>query len=344
MPACRPDRQDLPERRDMSDVMKGRRQLVAAIWSLTCVAILVIGLASTDFGDLIAQAAARIRLEAVLATLPGQVVAIVLYAAALHALCAGVSWWGALGARLLRDAADNLLIILPGLGELIGTRALVLAGARSRAAVTAIMVDKLAETIAQLPYMALAGTVLFRHWVGAKGAQAWSTAVSAGAMGLCVIVVLILTTVLLARARQGLPGRLGAWIRQEFRMLASEFHEQKGRMPAAILLHFFAWATDGVQVWMAASVSGFELGIYGALVIASAAYGCRILLAFVPAGLVAQEAGFVAAGLVFGLTAPQSLTLSLVLRLRDVMLGVPLLAWPAFEYRHGNRAREGSAH
>jgi hypothetical protein len=115
-------------------------------------------------------------------------------------------------------------------------------------------------------------------------------------------------------------------------------------MPAAIVLHFIAWATDGVQVWMAASASGFGLGLYGALVMASAAYACRILLAFVPAGLVAQEAGFVAAGLVFGLSAPQSLTLSLVLRLRDVLLGAPLLAWPAFEYRHGSRTRESSLH
>lgn len=323
----------------MSGMLQGKRRLVAAIWSLACVALLVVGLASTDFGELFAQAAAKVRLEAVLATVPGQIVAIVLYAAALHALCAGVSYWGALGARVLRDAADNLLIILPGLGELIGTRALVLAGARSRAAVTAIMVDKLAETIAQLPYMALAGVVLFEHWTRAKGGGAWSSTASTGAaVGLAVILGLILATVLLARAHAGLPGRIGAWIRQEFRMIAAEFHEQKRRIPAAVVLHFVAWATDAVQVWMAAAASGFNLSLYAALVMASAAYACRILLAFVPAGLVAQEAGFVAAGLVFGLTAPQALTLSLVLRLRDVLLGLPLLAWPAFEYRHGSKA------
>jgi hypothetical protein len=345
MPACRPDRLRLSGCRGMSDIRTGKRRLVAAIWSLTCVALLAIGLASTDFGDLFAEAAAKVRVDAVLATLPGQIVAILLYAAALHALCAGVSYWGALGARLLRDAADNLLIILPGLGELIGTRALVLAGARSRTAVTAIMVDKLAETIAQLPYMALAGVVLFKHWAGAKAGGTWSKAVSTGAAaGLALILALILATVLLARAREGVPGRIGGWIRGEFRMIATEFQEQKRRMPAAIALHFLAWATDAVQVWMAASASGFELGFYAALVMASAAYACRILLAFVPAGLVAQEAGFVAAGLVFGITAPQAIMLSLVLRLRDVLLGVPLLAWPAFEYRHGSKVREGAAH
>lgn len=325
--------------------MRGKRRLLAAIWSLACLALLAVGLSLGDFWDLFAQAMASISSTAVLATLPGQIVAILLYAAALRVLCKGVSYWGCLWARLLRDAADNLLIILPGLGELIGSRALVLAGARSRAAVTAIMVDKLAETIAQLPYMALAGVVLFRYWTGPNGGGALSGSASLTALsGLAVIVGLILLTVTLARARDGLPGRIGARIREEFGKLATEFHDQKQRMPAAIAYHFVAWATDGVQVWMAASVSGLNLGLYEAMVMASAAYACRILLAFVPAGLVAQEAGFVAAGLVFGLAAPQSLTLSLVLRLRDVLLGVPLLIWPALEYRHGSKPREGSAH
>jgi hypothetical protein len=329
----------------MSETMKRKRRLLAAIWSLACLALLAIGLSFGDFWALFAQAMASISSAAVLATLPGQIVAILLYAAALRVLCTGVSYWGCLWARLLRDAADNLLIILPGLGELIGSRALVLAGGRSRAAVTAIMVDKLAETIAQLPYMALAGVVLFRYWTGPNSAGAWPASASMTAIGgLSVIIGLIGLTIMLARAREGLPGRIGARIRQEFAMMATEFHDQKRRMPAAIAFHFVAWATDGVQVWMAASASGLGLGLYEAMVMASAAYACRILLAFVPAGLVAQEAGFVAAGLVFGIVAPQALTLSLVLRLRDVLLGVPLLVWPALEYRHGSKPREGSAH
>lgn len=127
-------------------------------------------------------------------------------------------------------------------------------------------------------------------------------------------------------------------------MLAVEFREQKRRIPAAIALHFIAWAADGVQVWMAAAALGLDLSLYAAMVMASAAYAARILLAFVPAGLVAQEAGFAAAGLVFGVSAPLSVTLSLVLRLRDVLLGLPLLAWPALEFRYGTKARENSVH
>jgi hypothetical protein len=314
------------------------------IWSLACLALLAFGLAYSDFGRLFAEAAAKVRPAAVLATLPGQIIAVLLYAAALRALCPGVSFGGSLGARLLRDAGDNLLIVLPGLGEVFGTRALVLAGARSRAAVTAIMVDKLAETMAQVPFMALAGVVLLDHWAASKGGGAWSMPPVVAIVGLTVIAVLILITTGLVRTSEGLAGRLGARIRQELRMLMVEFHEQKRRIPLATAIHFLAWLTDGVQVWMAAAALGLDLSLYAATVMASAAYAIRILLAFVPAGLVAQEAGFVAAGLVFGIDAPQALTLSLVLRLRDVVFGLPLLAWPLFEYRHRRKLGAASAH
>jgi uncharacterized membrane protein YbhN (UPF0104 family) len=163
-------------------------------------------------------------------------------------------------------------------------------------------------------------------------------------VGLTVIAVLILITTGLVRTSEGLAGRLGARIRQELRMLMVEFHEQKRRIPLATAIHFLAWLTDGVQVWMAAAALGLDLSLYAATVMASAAYAIRILLAFVPAGLVAQEAGFVAAGLVFGIDPPQALTLSLVLRLRDVVFGLPLLAWPLFEYRHRRKLGAASAH
>ncbi len=64
-----------------------------------------------------------------------------------------------------------------------------------------------------------------------------------------------------------------------------------------------------------------------------------MLLFFIPAGLVTQEVGLVAAGLIFGLAPAESLALGLVLRLRDVVLGAPLLAWPLYEYRHARKAR-----
>ena len=104
-------------------------------------------------------------------------------------------------------------------------------------------------------------------------------------------------------------------------------------MPLSTWLHFLAWIMGGVQVWMASHALGTGLSLYEAIAVESAAYAGRAILFFVPAGLVTQEAGLIAAGLVFGMSPAQSLALALVLRLRDVVFGLPLIAWPLFELR-----------
>ena len=85
---------------------------------------------------LLGEAWAQMRVGPVLAVLPVQAFAIGLCAVALWRLGPGVSWLACLESRLLRDAGNNMLIFLPGLGEVIGTRVMVLAGGRPRVAVT----------------------------------------------------------------------------------------------------------------------------------------------------------------------------------------------------------------
>jgi hypothetical protein len=91
---------------------------------------------------------------------------------------------------------------------------------------------------------------------------------------------------------------------------------------------------SGVQMYLAARVLGFDLSLFGALVVESAATSARVIVFFVPGGLVMQEAGAVLAGAAMGLAAPQALALSLVLRLRDLCFGLALALWPALEYRY----------
>ncbi|MDR2856407.1 MAG: flippase-like domain-containing protein [Novosphingobium sp.] len=327
----------------MSESMQGKRRQATVVWSVSCLVLLAAGLAYGDFGSLFAKAAARISPAAVFATVPGHVAAVLLYTAALTMFGSGVSYLGCLAARLLRDAVDNLVVILPGLGEVICARALVLAGARSHAAVTATMLDKITETLAHLPFVALAGFLLIKHWAGAGGG-AWSmpSLVTVFA-GFALVAAAVMLAGVLMRATRGLPGRIAARIRRELRIVAAEYREQKRGIPRAFVLHVLARAMDGVQVWMIAMTFGLQLGFYEALVVASAANAARVILFFVPAGLVAQEAGFVAGGLLFGIAAPQALTLSLVMRLRDVVFGVPLLVWPVLEYRHGRKPRANPA-
>ena len=320
----------------MSIAAKGHWR-TTAITLTVVLGVLAAGMASGGLRQVIDEAADKISVLAVAATLPAQIAAILLCSAALWALRPGVGFWGCLNSRLLRDAGDNLLVFLPGLGEVIGARALVLSGGRTRAAVTASALDKFAETAAQVPYIILAGVILLRgwrqDWTAALPSAATIATIAAGfaALGLALWALL--------RARDGFAGRFAAWIRGHAGLLLAEMKTQKAGLPAALALHFVAWIMGGVQIWMAAQALGFDIGLYEGIALESAAYAGRAILFFIPAGLVTQEAGLVAAGLIFGLAPAEALALGLVLRLRDVVLGAPLLAWPLHEYRHARKAR-----
>ncbi len=311
----------------MSGNSLSARRRSQMLWLLGAAVLLGWALATGELRDLLAEALSRVTPLAVLATLPGQIAATLLCAAALHALRPGVSYLASLAARLLRDAGDNLLFFLPGLGEVIGARALVLAGGQARAAVSASALDKFAETAAQLPYIALAAWVLWRGWEAPLSLPGFSTAAAiAGVAG-------GLALLWAGWRRFGGRSRLSIRIGDEWRKLAAEARQQKSGLPLSILLHFLAWVLGGLQIWMAAQVLGFELSLFEAVALESAAYAGRAIFFFIPAGLVTQEAGLVAAGLVFGLAPAQSLTLGLVLRLRDVVTGAALLLWPLMEWR-----------
>jgi hypothetical protein len=262
----------------------------------------------------------------------------------LRALRPGVSYWACLASRLLRDAGDNLLVFLPGGGDVIGARALVLAGGRTRAAVTASVLDKLSEILAQLPFVALALYTLSRipraKMPGLAAALPPLLATLAVLAGVAALVLLIRKA---SGVRSGLAARLIGRVRDEWALLAQELQHQRSGLPVATACHFAAWLTGGLQLWMAAHALGFPISPFAAIAIESVAYTGRAIVIFIPAGLIMQEAALVAGGLAFGLAVEQSLALAMVLRLRDVLFGAPLLAWPAFEFRDGRRNGERAA-
>jgi hypothetical protein len=287
---------------------------------------------------LLAQAIHRIDPRAVLVVLPVQLLAILLCTGAQQALRMGVPFRTSFVARLVRDAAHNLLIFPPGLGEAVGARVLVLAGGRPRAAVSLRALDIAAEVLAELPYMGLAFWVLARFWAQQGEPGLTLTAPSRIWLGVALVAI---SGVVLARRwwrKHGRTSRLARRARAEALLMRREMRRQKAGLPLAIILHFFAWGLSGVQVWLAAGVFGLHLSLFGALAIESAATSARMILFFVPGGLVMQEAGAVLAGAALGVPAAPALALSLVLRLRDVVFGAALLLWPWLEYR-ARRAR-----
>lgn len=312
---------------NMSEAGPARNWGKVALWALAGLTLAGLLVASASLRDLLLEAARLVTPLSVLATLPGQAVAAVLCAAALWALKPGVGFASCLVSRLLRDASGNLPVSIPGSSTVIGARALVLAGGETRAAITASALDKIAETVAQFPFILLAAIVLWRELPPLPEMPDATVLATVAALA-----ALVAAAIAVSR-RLGLGAGLAARLREEGRKLLAEARRQRAGIPACLVLHFIAWLAGGVQIWMAAEALGFDLTLAEAIAVESAAYAGRALFFFIPAGLVSQEAGLVAAGLLFGLAAPQALALGFVLRLRDLLMAGLLLLWPWLEWR-----------
>lgn len=316
------------------------RHLLSLAWALVGLAILATIVALPGLREQLTQSANVISPMAVLVTLPGQLLAFFLCAGALSALRPGVSFRSCFTSRVLRDAGGNLLVFFPGLGEAIGARALVLAGGQTRAAITASTLDVLAEGMAQVPYGLLALLVL-PQLVHTSGIQSnWDV----GSSPVIAILVALLGIVFLAGwavIRRSGRGPIGfiVRLRAEATRLRADWTSRRRGMAIAIVLHLLAWAVGGFQLWAAGRVLGLPLDLFPAVVIESAAYAARAILFFVPAGLAVQEAALLVACAAFGIGTVPALALALILRLRDVVCGLPLLGWPLLEYRHHKRSR-----
>ena len=298
----------------------------ALLGLLLMLALIGLVAASANLRALVVAAFEQLTVLSVLATFPAQAAAMLICAAALWALRPGVGYMACLGSRVLRDASGNLPVSVPGFSALIGARALVLTGGETRAALSATTLDKVAEIVAQFPFIGFAVWVLWNKWPIAFALPQHSGLI---ALGLVALIVVGLVLWWKFAAGSALAHRL----LDEGRKLLAEARRQHGGMPLALLLHAVAWFGGGVQIWMAAWALGYDLSLYEAVAIESAAYAGRAMFFFIPAGLVTQEAALVAAGLLFGLTAPQALALGLVLRLRDGLMALPLIVWPLLEWR-----------
>ena len=293
---------------------------------LVALALIGLVLASANLRALLIDAMAQVTMLSVLATFPAQAAAMLICAGALLVLRPGVGYMACLGSRVLRDASGNLPVSVPGFSAAIGARALVLAGGKTRAAISASALDKVAEVVAQFPFIAFAVWVLWHNWPLTLTLPQHTGLMLLGGVG-----AVLLGAVLWWKFGAG--SRLAERLMAEWHKLVAEARRQHAGMPMALLLHALAWFAGGVQLWMAASALGYHLTLYEAIAVESAAYAGRAMFFFIPAGLVSQEAALVAAGLLFGLTAPQALALGLILRLRDALMAPALLAWPLIEWR-----------
>jgi putative membrane protein len=269
-------------------------------------------------------------------------VALTLLAQAWRALLV-VRWlgsiWTFLRARWVRDGVNDLLPVAQIGGQLVGARMLTLEGATAVVAVAGAIADMTIELLAQLLFTLIGLGLLLQsasydraaHWIVigvAIAVPALAGFVLAQRWGLFKLVEIMLER-LAERSTRLSIGRVTG-LHDTIRAI---YRDHRGLLSSTVC-HLLAWLLGAGEAWFALHLMGSPAGLREAIILESLGQAIRSAAFMVPAGLGVQEGGYMLLGGMLGLGPDVALTVSLVRRARDVILGLPaLLVWQAAEGR-----------
>lgn len=239
--------------------------------------------------------------------------------------------------RWIREAVSNMLPMTQIGGEIIGVRLLVLRGIGGGLAGASVVVDLSMEVITQFVFTLLGLALVV---VDGQSVEAIHWAVAG-----VIVMAPALIGFLLAQ-RYGLfrlIERLCGFIADKSSLLdadaAAGLHDEIQvlyRNPRLLLnafnLHLLSWLLGTLEVWVILYCIGVPVSLAEALVIEALGQAVRSAAFIVPGGYGVQEGGYMVIGAFFGLPTETGLALSLVKRVREIILGIPgLLDWQIFE-------------
>ncbi|UMM08325.1 lysylphosphatidylglycerol synthase domain-containing protein [Gluconobacter frateurii] len=261
-------------------------------------------------------------------------------------------------ARLVRDAAGACLPFSQLGGMVLGVRA-TLAGRSAQAVdgedlhwpegVAANLVDITTEVLGQIAFILVAILCLVGHQGAAR--FIWPL------MGGMVLLSLGIAGFIWTQHRGGSMVRKAAMFfgrhiaadwreslignTEIFQVRLESLWSRPDRIMMGALSHFVCWVGGAAATWIALTLLGAHVGFLSALAIEGVVCGIMSAGFLVPAALGVQEAAYVALGLIFGIDSQISLSLSLLRRGRDILIGIPvLLGWQLVEM---SRLRKQSA-
>jgi putative membrane protein len=241
--------------------------------------------------------------------------------------------------RWIREAVNNLLPLAQIGGEFVVARLLQRRGVRLAQAVAGTIADLLLEMATQVLFTVLGIFLLVSLTGHSEVAEIATRALWVAALivaGAFVALWLGLATVI-ERAVLGM-GRSFGWpvtagIDGLHVALTGAF-SAPGRVTWAALWHLLSWLSGGVEVCLILHFFGTDVGIGPGLVIESLGQALKAVGFAVPGAIGVQEGGYVVVCRLLGIPAETALALSLMKRVREVVLGLPgLILWHRTESR-----------
>jgi len=239
-------------------------------------------------------------------------------------------------ARMVRDAASEVLPFSQLGGIVLGARAAILHGVASPLAFASMIVDVTTEMLAQIAFVALGIVILSERAPQSALTAIFVIGLAIAAVGGGLFLALQryghwITARLAARLLPGAvapAAALGASLDAIYRHLP--------RVGFSLALHFAGWIASAIGTWIAFRLIGAPVDLAAVLAIESLVYATRSAAVLVPNALGVQEAAYAGLAPLFGVGAEFGLAVSLLKRARDIAVGIPiLLIWQAVE---GQRA------
>jgi glycosyltransferase 2 family protein len=257
----------------------------------------------------------------------------------------GVAWralvpdaptWAFVWGRFVRDAGSDVLPFSPMGGCVLGARAVALTGVPGPVAAASTIADLTLEFFAKLVYTGF-GLVLFVQLrPGLPDALPITVGLAVTSLVAAALTVaqrhgLGLFERLARHIGRGWADRTAAGTAAVHAVLVSTYSRKAG-VWGGFLLHLACWIASALEVWCAVSLAGTPLDFRAVLVIESLLYAIRTLAFAIPNAVGVQEGAYILLGATFGLTPEMALAISLLKRMRDLVIGLPILAiWQAVE-------------
>jgi putative membrane protein len=279
----------------------------------------------------------------------------------LSILCSALAWravvksvWDAptalfMWARWVREAVNTLMPVGQVGGDIVGARLLAVNGASTAVAGAGVVVDKTVEVLTQFLFSILGVALVLI--VSTDRSLAWAVAIGLLIFAPILIGFVIAQRMGMFRLIEHLLLRLeakSAWLKLGdvsglHDMILHLYRNRRGLL-VGTFYHLVTWLLGVGELWLAIHFMGYEVTLVAATIIESLAQAVRSAGFFIPASLGVQEGGYLVFGMLFGLSPEVALALSLVRRVRQLLVGVPaLFAWQYYEGRRIILARQNSA-
>ncbi|MDE2335031.1 MAG: flippase-like domain-containing protein [Rhodospirillales bacterium] len=222
--------------------------------------------------------------------------------------------------RWLREAINSMLPVAQIGGGIATVRMLAQTGMTLTHATAATTLDVMIEAAAMTPPVLVALALL-----GAGQPMALIGGFAAVLLGLGGFFVAQRMGLFRLAERFGLPGLHDALL---------ELHANPGPLLGAGLWHLFAWLLGTAETWVALLAMGADASLRSAFILETLGMVARAAGFAVPGALGVQEAGFVVVGQLVGIPADAAIAVSMIKRVRELLVGLPgLIVWQAHEGR-----------